>query len=158
MTNWTQQTEEMFSNFAETQKNMMNDWMKVMTPTGDAQTQVTEVFNKSIDTCEQAVQQILTTETQWQKNLVDELNKVDNLPDEVKTLIAKANEMNPQWQENRENLLNGWFETMRKCQPKMADMGVADAQKAVQTWQDSMKKMVDGNMNFANLWTQKKEA
>jgi hypothetical protein len=149
---WTKQTEDMVKTWAETQKKVWDSWLKaVQQPSSQAQTG--EMWQKTIDTWEETVKHTLETQSEWFQTWVQGLDTLDTeVPKEVQVWAKQAQEMMKRWTEAQEQLWQGWFKLVKEAGlVKMPGGWEEESQKLFQFWQESTKKMIDAQMQWANM-------
>jgi biopolymer transport protein ExbB/TolQ len=64
-------------------------------------------------------------------------------------------EMTKKWTETQSQLLDNWFEAVKKSDPAAIakNMNPEEMQKAMQTWQDATRKMMESQMEMIRTWT-----
>jgi biopolymer transport protein ExbB/TolQ len=64
-------------------------------------------------------------------------------------------EMTKRWTETQNQMIDQWFETLKKSDPaSMAqNMNPEEMQKAMQTWQEATRKMLESQIDMIRTWT-----
>lgn len=151
--NWATQSEEMLKSWTESQQQMWDTWMKMMTPAG-TQTPMTELWQQSVETWESAVKNAADTQAEWMKMWLNSLEDMPNVPDDVVKMAEQAVEMNRQWIASQEQLWEGWFAAAKSMNPNsFVSSWEEEGQKAMHAWQDSANKMIEANKKLAETWS-----
>ena len=151
---WTKQTEEMVKNFSETQKKIWDSWLEAVQPAGPSKDQAAEIWQKAMQTWEETVNNALSTQTEWTKHWSESLNLDEmELPDEVAAWAKQAQAMTKQFGETQQQLWQGWFDLVKQADlTKLTGNWEEEGQKAFQQWQEAAQKVMEAQMQWANMW------
>lgn len=137
--NWQKQTEEMFKTWTETQKKMWENWTESLKNLGTGAGPTPESWTKMVDTWQGMVKSALDSQGKWAQMWVDNMTKIEGMPDNVVKWAEQSKEMTTRWNETQAQLWDNWFDMLKKVEPSA--LGV-DGQKMFKTWQDTTQEMM----------------
>lgn len=150
--NWAKQTEEMFKTWTDTQQKMWDGWMKTLQQE-PGQNQAAAIWQKTVATWEETVNNTLKAQQEWTKMWAESLNNQPNVPEELNAWVKQSQEMAKRWSDTQEKLWQNWFDLMKKTE--MATMNEnwdQEAKKAFAGWQTSAQEMMDAQMEWVKIW------
>lgn len=154
---WLKQSEEMVKMWSETQQKMMSTWLDSMQDF--AQPQTTGVWEKTLETWEQAVSNLLENQAEWTRLWAGSVTATKGVPKETVEGAGQFKAMTERWVEFQQELWKGWFEIVRKLDPaKMAASQTDAPQLPFAAWQDALKKAVETQLEWIRSWTTEDEA
>jgi hypothetical protein len=148
---WTKQTEDMFKTWTDTQKKMWDSWLETVQQ-ASAPMQGAQVWQKTIETWEETVNNVLAAQTKWSETWANSFDP-EGTPEEMAQWFKQAQEMAKQWNETQQSLWQNWFGLIKQADvTKMTGGWEEEGQKAFKNWQDSMQKVMDAQMDWIKMW------
>jgi hypothetical protein len=154
MIDWTKQTEEMTKSWFDAQKKLWDNWL--VPGQKFEKGQVAEMWNKSIDTWEEAVKNVLNVQKEWTRLWADNFKAVEGMPKEAIEWIQQGQEMTKQWNEAQQQLWDSWFTLLKKVEPSQVQLTgdlSEESQKMFKTWQEATQKVMGAQAEWAKNWT-----
>lgn len=149
---WAKQSEEMFKSWSDTQKKMWDSWLETV-QSGSAAMPGPQLWQKTVETWEQTVNNVLAAQSKWAETWSDSFNP-DNTPEEMAQWFKQTQGMVTQWNETQQRLWQNWFELIKKADvSNMTSSWEEEGQKAFKNWQEAMQKVMDAQMDWVNMWT-----
>jgi hypothetical protein len=150
---WTKQSEEMFKSWSENQQKMWDTWLKAMQQGASVPAQAASMWQKTVETWEGVVTNILEAQTEWARLWVNNLTST-GMPQEVVDWARQSQEMSQRWTEAQQQLWQSWFELVRKIDPgKMPADWEQESQKIFNTWKDSTQKIMETQAEWTRRWS-----
>ena len=150
---WTKQTEEMFKTWTETQKKMWDNWLETIDQ-GSMPAQAAETWQKSLDTWEGAMKNILAAQNEWARMWTENLSGTKNVPKEMVEWAQQAQGMNQRWNDGQQQLWHSWFEAARKVEPgEMPEAWAKEGEKLFRNWQESAQQIMEEQIEWIRTWT-----
>ncbi|MCD4687219.1 MAG: hypothetical protein K8S97_14925 [Anaerolineae bacterium] len=146
---WLKQSEEMIKMWTDTQQQMVNKWLEQMQQF--TQPQASGVWEKTLETWENAVNNMLETQGQWARMWAGTVTATKGIPKETAEGAVQFKDMTERWVTFQRDLWQGWFETVRKLNPTEAAQG--DPQQIFAAWQDSFQQVMQTQMDWVRQWT-----
>jgi hypothetical protein len=153
---WKEQAEQMVKTWSEAQKQMWDNWMEIQK--GSAQFQSKDLWEKTVETCEEMVKKSLEAQSEWVKVWAENTPSLTGVPREVAEWAAQARDMNKRWLDVQQQLWAGWFDLIKKTDPgKVGGSWDQDSQKMARAWQESIDKIMQAQLEWTRLWTGEKK-
>ncbi len=149
---WTKQAEEMFNTWTETQKKMWDSWLE-MVQQGAGKNPGTEMWQKTIDTWQETVNNMLSAQGKWTDTWTESFDASNSTPEEMAEWVKQTQAMAKQWSEAQQQMWANWFDMVKKADmTQMADNWQEESKKAFSGWQDSTQKIMDAQMKWLKMW------
>ena len=149
---WTAQTEEMYKTWADTQKQVWDNWVSMVTPQ-PSQNQAADMWKKTLDTWQETVDNTLAAQAKWTEAWGASIDTENGTPEEMAKWIKQTQDMTKQWNSAQEQLWQNWFDLIKKAEwTQMTGNWEEEGQKAFQTWQDATQKVMDAQMEWVKMW------
>ncbi|NDJ76537.1 MAG: hypothetical protein GYB65_09780 [Chloroflexi bacterium] len=146
---WFKQSQEMLKMWSDTQQKMWANWMDSMKEF--SQPQGPGVWEKTLETWQSAVENMLETQAQWIRLWAGSLAASGSAPKEMVDGAIRLRDMSERWTKFQQELWSTWFEMVRTMdwfnQPQDQE-----TPQPFQVWQDMFKKAMDSQMEWANSW------
>jgi hypothetical protein len=148
---WTKQSEEMLKTWTDAQKKMWDECMKVMQ--GFGQSPSTQVWERTVDTWNQTIQQFLDAQVQGARLWTDNVTKAKGT-DEATEWGKQSQDLVTRLTETQKQLWGNWFELVKKLDPSNMMNWTRDGQKFVQTWQETMQNAFNAQTEWLRTTSQ----
>lgn len=153
MIDWTKQTEQTFKAWTETQQKMWNSWLEMAQQASGQALEPAAVWQKSIETWEQSVQNTLEAQSKWTQMWAESLSNTIGVPKEIAQLAQQAQEMNQNWNQAQRQLWQSWFALAKNIDPaSMSNSWETEGKKAFETWQETAQKMMNAQAEWSKMW------
>lgn len=151
MTNWTQQTEEVFKAWSETQKKIMDNWAE--TVKGLSGSQQAEMWQKTLAAWEDMMHKSMATEAKWMQSWLEQLQSIEGMPAQARDATRQFQEISQRWASTQEQLWGGWFEMLKSFDPSRSSAKWLEAlQNPIQAWQQATKQVMDAQAEWLKTW------
>ncbi len=152
MSEWTQQTEEMFKAWSEAQKSLMDKWAESVKSFSGAPD--TELWKNTLETWEQTAKNSMGSQAEWTQSWIENFKSIEGLPDQANASIEKFQEMAERWSTTQEELWAKWFEMLKNMDFSQPAEQVSEAfQNPMKSWQDATQKVLDAQADWMKIWT-----
>jgi hypothetical protein len=150
---WTKQAEEMVKNWTGSQQKMWESWLSMMQNAGS--TPGGEMWEKTVDTWHDSMKSALATQVTWTKFWADSVAANSGASKQMSEMSQQTVEMTKRWTETQSQILDTWFEAVKKTDPATMtkNMNPEEMQKAMQSWQDATRKMMESQLEMIRTWT-----
>lgn len=150
---WTKQAEEMVKNWTGSQQKMWESWLSMMQGVGTSQ--AGEMWEKTVDTWHDSMKSALKSQVEWTQFWADSITANSGASKQMSEMSQQTVEMTKRWTETQNQMIDQWFETLKKSDPaSMAkNMNPEEMQKAMQTWQEATRKMLESQIDMIRTWT-----
>jgi hypothetical protein len=109
---WTKQNEEMFNTWKQAQTKMWEAYTESVSNFGKSPSE--KAWDQAIAAGNELIKNSLTSQADWLKAWVDNIKKLDRLPDQATVALDQFQEMNASWVATQEKLWGAWFEMLKK--------------------------------------------
>jgi hypothetical protein len=152
-TDWTKQAEEVVRNWTNSQQKMWESWLSMMQGAGT--NPAGEMWEKTVDTWHDSMKTALASQVTWAKFWADSVAANSGTSKQMTEMSQQTVEMTKRWTETQTQILDNWFETIKKTDPASVakNMNPEEMQKAMQAWQDATRKMMESQMEMIRTWT-----
>lgn len=147
---WLKQSEEMIKMWAEAQQQAMSGWLGAMKDF--TQPQAAGVWEKTLETWENAVKSMLETQAQWVRLWAGSVTASKGASQETMQGAARVKEMTEQWVAFQQQIWDSWFEMARQLDP--ASLGDKAPEQALAAWQEALQKALDAQQAWFKAWTE----
>lgn len=177
---WNKQASEMMKSWTGTQQQVWETWMTSMQLMSAPQNP--EAWQKSVESWRGTVKHALSAQVEltriWAESVASAAVSMPNAPTipgmptmpMMPTMPGMLNptsptalvewsrqmlEMTRNWSDSQQRFLDGWFEMLKKSDPRTlaASWDPAQAQTALKTWQDAAQRMVEAQTALAAAMT-----
>jgi hypothetical protein len=150
---WTKQAEDVVRNWTSAQQKMWESWLSMMQGAGT--TPGNEMWEKTVDTWHESMKSALDAQANWTQFWADSVVANTGSSKQMSDISQQTVEMTKKWTETQSQLLDNWFEAVKKSDPAAIakNMNPEEMQKAMQTWQDATRKMMESQMEMIRTWT-----
>jgi hypothetical protein len=136
--------------WAETQQRLLATWLEMVRGAGG--TPGTAVWSKTVEAWQSSVQQTLDAQQEWFRLWAETLTTAKGSPEELQERARQGQEVLQRWSDAQRQLWQGWFDIVRKAGGDGAGGGAWPGQGAAQPWQETARKMIDAQAEFARRW------
>jgi len=151
MNSWNTQFEDMMKAWTDTQKKVWDSYFDTMQ--GLNKSQSARMWESTLNMGEEMFKDMLKTQMQGLKAWVDGLSKMEGLPPQMVESAHQFQEMTSRWNKTQGELIENWFEMMKKFAPSTpADSWMEMPQAIFKTWQDSTQSIMDAQTKWMNSW------
>lgn len=147
---WLKQSEEMIRLWSETQQKMMAGWLGSMKDF----TQPHNVWQKTLDTWETTVKNMLETQAQWVRLWAGGVAATKGIAPETIQGAAQLKDITERWIEFQQNIWQNWFAMVRAVD--LSKMAGQPPQALFDAWQDALKRTTDAQQEWLRAWTSSK--
>jgi len=154
-TDWTKQAEEMVKNWTSVQQKMMESMMGMMGMGNMGSTMSSDMWEKTLTTWHDSMKSALEAQVTWTKFWADNIAANSTANKQMNDMSQQAVEMTEKWSSSQVQMLDTWFEALKKTDPATIGKGwnPDEMQKLMQTWQESARKMMESQMEMVRHWT-----
>ena len=135
---WTKQSEDMLKSWTEAQKKMSEDSLKAMQGFGKSPS--TAVWEKTVDTWNQTIQKVLDAQVESARGWAENVTTAKGTPQEIAEWAKQGQDMITRLTETQKQLWGNWFEFAKKLDASNMMNWTQDAQKFLQSWQETIQK------------------
>jgi hypothetical protein len=148
---WTKQNEEMFNTWKQAQTKMWEAYTESVSNFGKSPSE--KAWDQAIAAGNELIKNSLISQADWLKAWVDNIKKLDGLPDQATVALDQFQEMNASWVATQEKLWGAWFEMLKKIDPGQFSGTWSNLPKdPFQSWQESTKVVMDTQMEWMQSW------
>lgn len=153
--NLNEQLQSMVKEWTQMQQNVWSGLLGSIQQTGQSPTP--ELWQKTIDTWQEAVTKTLDGQHESMRLWAGSFKDLEGAPDQMQQWAKQGQEMVERWSETQNQLWSSWFETLGKTVPAtMAGTTATGGPEMLKAWQDSARKAMEGQMEWATAWAQGK--
>lgn len=142
MADWTEQITELQRSWVTQQQQLMQEWLGSLKNMGDSSLRAN--WRKAADVMEQQVRSALDAQTRSLLACVDNLEKVDGMPDEATQVLTQTRANIERWAAVQGDIWKVWFDTLRETAPAPQTPGEA----LMEQWEDLVKKTISIQDNW----------
>ena len=135
---WAKQSEEMLKTWTESQKKLWDDLMKAMPGFGKSPSP--EIWQKTVDTWNQTIQRVLDAQVEGVRHWAENATTAKGTAQETAECAKQGQEMITRLLETQKQLWGNWFEFAKKLDASNMMNWTQDAQKFLQSWQETIQK------------------
>lgn len=141
---WLEKTQDMVKTWMDSQEKMWANWTDSLEAPSAAN------WTKTVKTWESSFKNFIETQAlwarMWMRNAATEAN-MEGLDEFMKSAEGMTNT----WVEAQQQLWSNWFAMLKNFDPAdMTDKTKAEADKAMQAWQEGMNKMLQTQREWAD--------
>ena len=145
MADWTEQVAEMQRSWVAQQQQVMKEWLGSVKSPGDDSLRAS--WRNAADMMEEQLKSALDTQTRSLLSCVENIEKVDGMPEEAVKALAKTKETVNGWAQVQGDIWKVWFDTVRQTAPPPQ----TPAEALMESWEELAKK----TMSIQNQWLAK---
>ncbi len=151
------QMEDMVTSWTKTQQEMWDKWMQsVRQFSGGAvlpgSEELQAKYQEQLTAWEQSVKQALESQAQWASKLSEQGVSDEQMPDAMKDLNSRMQEMMKNWTESQEKLWSAWFESMRTMDPQPGvQQWEAQSREVMEAWQQAAERAQETLQQWAKM-------
>jgi polyhydroxyalkanoate synthesis regulator protein len=143
---WLKRSQDMINSWMETQQKMWKSF------TDAAEMPDMASWDKLMKTWENSLKNFVESQALWARSWVRNASEQFDVPG-ADMFVKAVEEMTNTWTEMQQQLWRNWFEMMKNFDPsKMTPGFQEEATKAMQGWQDQMKKLLETQREWLNQW------
>lgn len=152
-TDWTKQAEDMVKTWTGSQQKMWESWLEILRSMGTAPSG--DMWEKTVGTWRDSVKSALEAQVTWTKFWADSITSSSGSSKQMAEWSNQTLEMTKRWTETQNQLWDAWFDAIKKSDPAMLGKNWTpeEMQKAMQSWQDAARRMMESQMEMVRLWT-----
>ena len=148
---WAKQSEEMFKVWTQAQTKMWEAYTESVSSFGKSPGK--KAWEQTIAAGEELVKNSLAAQVEWLKTWAENFKTLEGLPEGAVKAVGQFHEMTESWASTQANLWKAWFDMLKKFDPNQyAGTWATMPKDPFQTWQDSMKQVMDTQMEWARAW------
>ena len=130
---WNAQFEDMMKAWTDTQKKVWDSYFDTIQSFGKSQS--TRMWESALARGEEMLKDMLKTQMQGLAAWVDGLSEVEGVPPQMVESARQFQEMNSRWNRTQSELIENWFEMMKKFAPVSPAGSWAEMPQAMfKTW------------------------
>jgi len=150
---WNKQAEDVLKAWTTSQQKLWDSWIKTVQSFGTAQ--VSDTWEKSVDTWKDSVKRALDAQTAWSQFWADNITSGPGATKQTADWSKQLLEVNKRWADTQSQLWDSWFETIKKTDPATItqNWNLEEVQKLVQTWQEASQKALEAQMEWTKVWS-----
>ena len=149
--NWNTQFEDMMKAWTDTQKKVWDGYFDTMQ--GLNKSQSTRMWESTLSMGEDMLKDMLKTQSQGLAAWVDGLSKMEGVPAQTVESARQYQEMTNRWIKTQTELLENWFEMLKKFAPSApTDSWTEMPQAMFKTWQESTQDIMDAQTKWMRSW------
>lgn len=152
-TDWTKQAEDIVKTWTGSQQKIWEGWLEILRSTGSSPN--SDVWEKTISTWQDSVKSALDAQVTWTKFWADSISSSAGSSKQVSEWSNQTLEITKRWTETQSQLWDTLFEAIKKTDPSLLGKNWTpeEVQKAVQSWQDASRKLLESQLEIVRLWT-----
>ena len=148
---WAKQSEEMFKAWTQAQTKMWEAYTESVSGFGKSPGK--KAWEQTITAGEELVKNSLASQAEWLKTWSENFKAMEGMPGSATKALEQFQEMAERWGSTQTGLWAAWFDMLKKFDPSQyAGAWVNIPKDPFQTWQDSMKQVMDAQMEWARAW------
>jgi hypothetical protein len=148
----SQPSEQLFRTWAQSQQQLLTNWLDTVRSLGGSPG--SQVWGKTMETWQTAVQQTLDAQAQWTREWSETLLTTPGIPEDLRERVRQGQQELQRWTDAQRQLWQSWFDMIKGVGlGEASTTGAQTGQNLAQIWTETAQKMIDAQSQWIRLWT-----
>lgn len=147
---WSDKVQDMMQAWTKTQQKLWSGWLENMQGMGQAPG--LELWEKTIDTWQESVNNTLDAQSNWMQTWAENLKHVQGAPETLTSWAARSQEGMQRWNETQRKLWENWFRMLKHAAPESMPKSSEEAEVLLQEWQASARDAMETQIEVMSSW------